>query len=338
MKLSFTFLFLLILSPLNAQVGGASVYEFLNLPSSARQVALGGETLTLVDDVNQAIWNPSIISTELDNKISVNYSNYLAGISLGSVSFSKVISRRFGAIHGSVKYLNYGTLIGADAQGNETGNFTASDLAISMGYARNIPNSNFFIGANLKLINANIDQFSSIGIASDISVLYNSSFQPFAISLVARNFGTQLTSFDGTKEKLPFKIALGASYQLEYVPLKWHITLNDLQQWDLSVPNSSNQSIDLSGTITNEEISFLGNAMRHVVVGAELFPNNAFNVRVGYNFKRAKELELQNIRSFSGISFGFGLKMNKLKFNYAYSKVHSASNVSTFSLEIDLDR
>jgi len=30
--------------------------------------------------------------------------------------------------------------------------------------------------------------------------------------------------------------------------------------------------------------------------------------------------------------------MNKLKFNYAYSKFHSASNASTFSLEIDLDR
>jgi hypothetical protein len=30
--------------------------------------------------------------------------------------------------------------------------------------------------------------------------------------------------------------------------------------------------------------------------------------------------------------------MNKLKFNYAYSKFHSAANASTFSLLIDLDR
>jgi hypothetical protein len=34
---------------------------------------------------------------------------------------------------------------------------------------------------------------------------------------------------------------------------------------------------------------------------------------------------------------GFGIKMNRFKFNYAHSKFHSATNVNTFSLEIDLD-
>ena len=32
------------------------------------------------------------------------------------------------------------------------------------------------------------------------------------------------------------------------------------------------------------------------------------------------------------------IKMNKLKFNYAYSRYHSAANASTFSLQIDLDK
>ena len=59
---------------------------------------------------------------------------------------------------------------------------------------------------------------------------------------------------------------------------------------------------------------------------------------MGYNFRRAAELKLQNVRTFGGISFGFGIQMNRLKFNYAYSKFHSASNASTFSLEIDLDK
>ena len=323
---------------MKAQIGGESVYEFLNLPSSARQVALGGEVLTFTDDINQPMWNPSVINTELDKKLSVNYTSYLAGINLGSISYAKVISRRFGTVHGSIKYLNYGTLIGADEKGNETNNFNASDIAVSVGYARNIAKTNFYLGVNLKFINSNIDNFSSIGVASDISVLYNNPHKPFVITLVARNIGTQIKSFNGSIEKLPLKIALGGSYQLEYVPLKWYVTIDNLQKWNLSVPNPSNQTTDLEGNVTNESISFLGNTMRHFVIGAELFPERAINIRIGYNFKRAKELELQNIRSFSGISFGFGLKMNKFKFNYAYSKVHSASNVSTFSLEIDLDR
>ena len=33
---------------LTAQVGGGEVYQFLNLSTSARQIALGGEVLTLI--------------------------------------------------------------------------------------------------------------------------------------------------------------------------------------------------------------------------------------------------------------------------------------------------
>lgn len=322
---------------LNAQVGGESVYQFLNLPSSAAQVAFGGETLTLLNDINQPIWNPAVINEEMDGKFSVDYTSYLAGINLGSVSYAKTFSRRFGTLHANIKYLNYGTLIGADEQGNETGNFGANDIALSVGYARNLPWTNFYFGANVKLISSNIDTFTSFGVAADFSVLYNSPYKPFVFTLVARNLGTQVKSFNGTNEKLPFKVALGASYQLEYVPLKWHLTIDNLQQWDLSEPNPSNQTTDLEGNTTNENITFLGNAIRHFVVGAELFPESLINLRIGYNFKRAKELELQNLRTFSGFSFGFGVQMNRFNFNYAYSKVHSASNVSTFGLQINLD-
>ena len=54
---------------INGQVGGENVYQFLNVSTSARQIALGGEILTLLDDVNQPTWNPSVISEEIDNKL-----------------------------------------------------------------------------------------------------------------------------------------------------------------------------------------------------------------------------------------------------------------------------
>ena len=121
-----------------------------------------------------------------------------------------------------------------------------------------------------------------------------------------------------------------------HVPLKWYFTLDNLQQWEVAVANPSAQTSDLEGNITEEQIGFIGNALRHFIIGAELFPNRAINVRLGYNFRRSAELKLQNARTFSGISFGFGIKMNRFKFNYAHSKFHSASNTGTFSLEIDL--
>jgi len=336
-KYFFSF-FLFSICSISGQVGGEEIYQFLNLSTSARQISLGGEVLTLLDDVNQPMWNPSVINQDLDNKISVNYTNYLAGINIGSMSFAKFISRRFGTIHGSIKYINYGSLIGADELGNETGNFNASDIAISIGYSINIPKTNFFIGSNIRLINSNISNFSSTGISTDLSILYNNPYKPFLITLVVRNLGTQIKSYTGEKEVLPFKLALGGSYKLEHVPLKWYATIDNLQKWDISVSNPSDQTTGLDGSVTDKNIGFIENTMRHLVIGAELFPESALNVRIGYNFRRSAELKLQNVRTFSGFSFGFGIKMNKLKFNYAYSKFHSAANASTFSLLINLDR
>jgi hypothetical protein len=339
MKINLLFI-LFFLSSLStkAQIGGENVYQFLNYSVSARQIALGGEVLTLMDDVNQPIWNPSVINSQIDNQLSANYSSYLAGINIGSVSYARLISRRFGTIHGSIKYLDYGTLIGADQQGNEIGNFNASDLSVSVGYAFNLPWSNLFVGANIKLINSNISNFTSIGVATDFAILYYSPYKPFSFTIVAKNIGTQIKSYNGTNERLPFKVAFGASYKLEHVPLKWYFTLDNLQKWNVSFANPSNQTIDLEGNVTEEKINFIENTLRHFVLGTELFPESAFNLRLGYNFRRAAELKLENVRTFGGFSFGFGIKMNKLKFNYAYSKFHSATNASTFSLQIDLDR
>ena len=332
-----TFLFLLLQGVSYAQVGGEHVFGILNRSTSARQIALGGKVLTLLDDVNQPIWNPAVISEELDNKLAVNYTNYLAGINIGSISYAKMFDRRYGTLHGSVKYLNYGTLVEADANGTIIGNFTASDAVLSIGYAINLPWTNFYAGANLKFVRSSIANYSSTGIAGDLGILYQSPYQPFVFTLVLRNLGTQIQAFDATREKLPLEIAFGASYLLQHVPVKWYVTLDNLQQWNVSVSNPSSQTSDIEGNITEENISFLNNALRHFVVGVELFPESAINLRLGYNFRKSQELKLQNVRTFGGVSFGFGLKMNKIKLNYAYSKVHTASNVSTFSLQIDLD-
>jgi hypothetical protein len=279
-----------------------------------------------------------VINENLDNQLAVNYSSYLSGINIGSVSFARRISRRFGTLHGSVQYVDYGTLIEADESGIITGTFNASDIAISMGYSVNLPWTNVFTGVNIKLINATISTYTSIGVAADFGILYNNPYKPYIFTLVIRNIGTQIRSFNGEQEQLPIEIVVGGSYQLENVPLRWYLTIDNLQQWNVSRSNPSNQDSDIEGTITEEKISFLNNALRHFIVGVELFPESAINLRLGYNFRKSQEYKLQNVRTFGGLSFGFGLKMNKLTFNYAYSKVHTASNSSTFSLQINLDK
>lgn len=319
-----------------SQIGGESVYNFLNVPTSARQVALGGKVITLLDDVNQPLWNPATINLEIDNKLSVNYSNFLTDISYASVSYAHMINRNFGTLQSGISYANYGKFIEADENGVETGIFNAYDLAFSVGYAYQIPFSNFSIGANAKVINSVIHDYSSFGVVADFGLLYENDNQPYVFTLAVRNVGYQITTFDGTQEKVPLEILFGASYRVENVPIRWYLTVDNLQKWNVAEPNPSNSTTDIDGTVTLEKINFFDNTLRHMVVGAEFFPESGFNLRVGYNFRRAKELQLADIRTFAGFSAGFGLKMNKIKLNYAFSKYHPAENTSTFSLQIDL--
>ena len=322
----------------NTQVGGETVFNFLNIPTSAHQAAIGGEVLTLQDDVNQPLWNPATISKFMDNQVGMNYVNYLAGVNIGSATFAHLINRRFGTVHVGINYINYGDFIGADESGQETGEFTARDLAFSVGYAYNIPWTDFYIGANAKLLSSKIENFTSQGAAFDFGIYYFTDYRPYSFTAVIRNMGYQLSPFDEKRESLPLEIAVGASYKVKDVPLQWHFTLNSLQKWNIAEPNPSNGETDLEGNTQEEDINFFTNAIRHVVIGLELFPDKGFNIRLGYNFRRAAELSLTESRTFAGISAGFGLKMGRFKLDYAFTKYHPADNSSTFTLRIDLNR
>lgn len=322
----------------SAQVGGEQVFTFLNVTTSARQAALGGEVLTAYNDVNQPLWNPSTINKEMDNQLSASYVDFLADVNYGSLTYAHLINRRFGTLHTGITYVNYGKFIGADEDGKETGTFSARDLAFSVGYAYRIPKSDIYAGANIKWISSSIENYTSSGLAFDAGFTYYRFDKPYIFSAVIRNVGYQINAFDEIKEPLPLEIAVGASYTLENIPLQWHFTINSLQKWNISTENPSDSETNLSGETNTDKITFLGNAVRHVVIGAEFFPAGGFNLRLGYNFRRARELRLTESRTFSGLSAGFGLKMGKLKLNYAYTKFHPASNTNTFTLQIDLSK
>ena len=320
-----------------AQLGGESTYQFLNLISSPRQAALGGKSITNVDyDVTQALYNPATINIEMDNQLAVNYSSYLGDISYGTAAYAYTWDRRTQTFHLGMTYVNYGSFDGYDENGISTGEFSGNEAALSVGYATRIRYSDFYVGSNLKLISSKLEQYNSFGIATDIGLLYINEYLDFNAALVIRNFGMQITTYAGIKESLPFEIDLGFSQKLENVPLRWHLTFENLQKWDIAAENPSRSTIDLNGTQTSEEVGFFSNVMRHTTLGLELFPDKGFNVRVGYNFRRSAELKILEQRNFSGLSFGIGLKFNNLRFSFTHARYSSAANTSFLGLQINL--
>ena len=139
------------------------------------------------------------------------------------------------------------------------------------------------------------------------------------------------------REKLPFEITAGISQLVENVPIRWHLTFENLQQWNIAFANPNRAKSSLDGASEAEKVSFFNNALRHVILGAELFPEKAFNIRLGYNFRRGQELNIIDQRNFSGISAGFSLRFNKVRFDFSHSRYTIAANSSIFGLMINLD-
>lgn len=320
-----------------SQVGGQSVYQFLNMMTSPRQAALGGKVITIYDyDVNQAIFNPATINADMDNQLSANYGNYFGEVSYGTGAYAYTWDRRVQTFHAGVSYVNYGTFDGRDEFGNQTGDFTGSEGALSLGYAYNIPWTDIYVGANLKLISSTLESYHSLGAAIDLGAIYIDEKNDINIALAIRNAGMQITTYAGTNEKLPLEIIAGISQELDHVPIRWHLTLENLQQWNVAFTNPVHSEQGLDGSSNDKKPSFINNALRHVIVGVELFPQKSFNIRLGYNFRRGQELVLEDHRTFAGLSGGVGIKMGNLRFNYSYSRFTSAGSTSLFGLMINL--
>lgn len=322
-KLATIFLCYFTLSA-NAQ-NGTNVYQFLNIPISARQAALGGDAVSVRDfDVNFAAINPALMNLDMDNRIAINYASYLADSKLGSINYVKDLSEgHFLAVNARV--MDFGKMPRTDENGQTNGEFSAMDAAVGVGYAYQFED-NFTIGANINYINSKIDTYNSAAILASAGVTYHNERTKETLALVFRNFGYQFQTYNGVKEKLPFRADIGYTRILPEFPLAVTITYHDLQQFNIS------QNINING----QKVGFGRKFLDHLSGGIELFPEQSFNLRLGYNVKRGNELAVLDQRSFTGLSFGFGIKISSFRFDYSHVRYHNASNVNQIGLTLDL--
>ncbi len=329
--------FLFVCSIALGQVGGRNTYEFLNLPVSPKISALGGKNITLYNaDPTNAISNPANINYFMDKQLSVNYMNYLADVNYGTASYAYLLDRRTQLLQASITYINYGKFDGFDEFGNETQSFSGNEAALQLGYATKLGRSNFYVGGNLNVITSKLEQYSSFAAAVDLGLTYKYDEWDLLVSGVIKNLGYQFKPFDEVREDLPLEIILGISQTLKNVPVRWHVTYDNAQIWNVAFRNTNRDEFDLEGNITPDDPSFFNNILRHTIFGVEIFPEGGFNIQLGYNFRRGEELRIDDQRAFAGLSGGFSIKFNKVRFNYAYSRFNRAGASNFIGVGIDL--
>ncbi len=334
--------FLLFLIPafVQAQIGGRHVYDFLDLTPQARVAAIGGKNVSTQDyDQNFGYQNPALVNDSMHNRLAFSFVDYLGGITYGYASYAYSIEN-VADFHSGFQFVNYGKMIEADAYGNQTGTFSASDLAWVIGASRKV--YDFRIGANFKFINSNIAGYNSFSAgALDIGGSYQSRDRSFTAGMVFKNIGVQFSKYSSQTERapLPFEVQTGLSYKFEHMPLRISVTGINLESPRM-IYKDPNPKIeyDLAGNEIKIKSQVADNIFRHIVFGGEFLLSRNFNLRMGYNHQRRQELKSESKAGMSGFSFGFGIKIKGFQFDYAYSNYHAIGGTNSFTLSTPLDR
>lgn len=321
---------------LQAQIGGRSVYQFLNIVPSARVAAQGGNAIANPEaDLNFALWNPSLLNSEMHNQVSISMIDYLSDITLGDVSYSRHYDS-IGTFYVGLRYLDYGDFDRRDVLGIDQGDFSASELALTVGYGYQL-DTNWSFGANLKYIYSQFDALSSSGMAVDLAATYQIPQKRLVFALVAKNVGLQFTPYEDERENLPFELQFGISNRFEHLPLRWQITFEQLETFDLRYNDPRNQVVNqLTGEVEDNSPGMINNILRHMVLGVELAPTRGLDLQFGYNFRKRQELNLDTRRTAAGFSFGLGIRISKFKINYARNAYHVAGAANHFSITTNL--
>jgi hypothetical protein len=77
---------------------------------------------------------------------------------------------------------------------------------------------------------------------------------------------------------------------------------------------------------------FLDEVLHHLTFGGEFQFSDAFNVRIGYNHQRHEALKMKSRLDFAGVGVGFGLKISRVRFDYAFNTWSSLGGLHQFTL------
>ena len=281
-----------------------TAYNFLRLPVSAHAAAVGGDNVTIVeDDAALMFSNPALLSSVSDKTIGLNVMTYMAGATTASATW---------AVSG--QYMNYGKMRHTDANNNQLGEFSARDIAVA-GYFSYMLNDRFAGGITAKFLTSHIGDYNSIGAGIDLGLNYFDPNHDWSLSVVAKNLGGQLKAYDDEYDPMPIDIQIGASKRLAHTPLRVSATLVDLTHWNYRFFN-------------------------HLVLGVDASISQNFWLGLGYNFRRADEMEINTTEGGSthlaGFSVGAGLSLNRFKVNLAYGKYHVSSSSLMLNLAFSL--
>ncbi len=288
----------------SAQLRNETAFRFLNLPGSARTAALGGNHISLHQGgtANFDV-NPAYLSVQNHKELSLSYLNHITDIYLGSAGFAWHLED-FGTFATGIRFLNYGDFTRTDSDGLEQGTFNAYDFSWNTAYSRTLlPDLQAGMGVQFIVSSYEAYRSSALALFGGIHYSFNNELTQAGVSF--RNFGVQITTFDETKEDLPFNLMAGITHRLQHLPLRFNLTLHSLDRWNLPVFDDESDP------------GFFDNLLRHVRFGTEFLFSDNFQLRLGYDHLQSEELKTDRRIDLSGASIGLGIVIRDINIDFS---------------------
>jgi hypothetical protein len=297
-------LFLGIFSIISQAQESQTEYNFLRLPISAHAAALGGDNITIIeDDASLMFSNPALASSVSDMTIGLSYMNYMKGANYMGASFTKAMNDK-STLAGGILYMNYGKMNEVDENNVQTGEFSASEIAVEAIFSYELAR-NLVGGITGKFITSYIGSYNSIAVGVDLGLNWYDPERQWSVSAVAKNLGGQVKAYDDNFGKMPFDLQLGVSKTFAALPVRVSATLVDLTHFNYRFIN-------------------------HLNLGAEVLLSESLWIGGGYNFRRANDMTIgvgdDESSHGAGFSFGGGINLERFKLNVSYGKYHASSN------------
>jgi hypothetical protein len=330
--------------------------EFLSVGVGARALAMANANVASVNDVTAGYWNPSGLLLQKSNvQVGLMHAEYFAGIA--KYDFAGISKRIDSNSVAGLTFIRFGvdnianTTELMDANGNidysRLKSFNASDVAILLSYARNIPKlKGVKLGANAKIIRRKLGEFGGAwGFGIDIGAMYDYKKWRFAA------MGRDIT---GTFNAWNYTLS-------DDVKNTFAVTGNDIptNSLEVTVPKLI-LGASRTWMVWRDRISLGGelnlintfDGMRNTVVKSDVWSMEpAFGLEAGYKgiiFLRGGVGNVQKMKNVLGTdittvqpNIGVGIKYKIFALDYAMTNI---GNVSTslyshiFTIKIDITK
>jgi hypothetical protein len=325
-----------------AQTGGSSVFLFLNQSPSARITAMGGNFNSVWDDdAAMGYQNPSLLNPLMNNRLTLNYTDYISDIGRGYAGYVHTFNKLKTTFNAGIQYVDYGSFTATDPVGNIIGAFDGAEYALTIGAGREYIDR-FSYGANITFITSQLESYQASGGAITLAGAYHDTANGFTATVLFKNVGTQFQTYtNGIKEPLPFDVQAGISKRLTHTPFLFSLVLHDLYQWDIRYnnPNEHDQTtilVDSSQQPKNKNY-IADKIFLHTIIGTELYIGKTVRINIAYNHQRRQELVVELRRGLAGFSFGAGVRINRFNLSYGRAVYNIAGGVNHISLGVNLD-